>query len=256
MNLLSIETSTEFCSLAVCRGDVVSAMHFPAAQRHGETVLESMRQLLVEAGLELADLDGIAFGQGPGSFTGLRIACGVTQGLALALSIPVKGIGTLLAVAEASGADKVIACLDARMGEVYHAVYGRDAASRWVELVAPGLYSPDALPGVDGDGWTACGTGFGAHAAVLAERIGRAKIAATLAQAQPTARAVLALAKPLFEAGAGEDAAMALPVYLRDKVALTEIERAAQRGVLRGGQREGQRNVPPASAINAGVKAR
>ena len=92
--------------------------------------------------------------------------------------------------------------------------------------------------------------------AVLAERIGRAKIAATLAQAQPTARAVLALAKPLFEAGAGEDAAMALPVYLRDKVALTEIERAAQRGVQRGGQREGQRNVPPASAINAGVKAR
>lgn len=252
MNLLAIETSTEFCSLAVCRGEVVSAVHFPAAQRHGETVLESTRQLLAEAGLDLAALDGIAFGQGPGSFTGLRIACGVTQGLALALDIPVKGIGTLLAVAEASGADKVIACLDARMGEVYCAAYRRDAASRWVELVAPGLYSPQALPVLDGDGWTACGTGFAAHGAVLAERLGATRIVATLPQAVPTARAVLALATPLFEAGEGEDAAQALPVYLRDKVALTEREREVERGAgrdLRGVAMHG-------SGVGAGAKAR
>ena len=252
MNLLAIETSTEFCSLAVCRGDAVSAVHFPAAQRHGETVLESTRQLLAGADLVLADLDGIAFGHGPGSFTGLRIACGVTQGLALALDIPVMGIGTLLAVAEASGAGKVIACLDARMGEVYHGLYHRDGASRWIELVAPGLYSPQALPVVDGDGWTACGTGFGAHAAVLTGRIGATKIAATLPQAVPTARAVLALAKPLFEAGAGKDAALALPVYLRDKVALTEAEREIQR---RAG-RQVRGNAMDEPGVKTGAKAR
>ena len=259
MNLLAIETSTEFCSLAVCRGDTLSAMHFLAAQRHGETVLESTRQLLAQAGLELKDLDGIAFGHGPGSFTGLRIACGVTQGLALALGIPVKGISTLLAMAEESGADKVIACLDARMGEVYHAVYRRDEGdsersgggdisgksdtrgggagdavdasaaprpARWIEVAAPGLYSPDAISAVDGSGWTACGTGFTVHGAVLAQHCaGRGGIIATLPEAVPTARAVLALARPQFEAGAGDDAALALPVYLRDKVALTKLER-------------------------------
>lgn len=231
MNLLAIETSTEFCSLAVCRGDEVNSSHFPSAQRHGETVLDAVRQMLAEAGLKLADLEGIAFGHGPGSFTGLRIACGVTQGLALALGIPVKGISTLLAVAEDSGCDKVIACLDARMGEVYHAAYRRDEVAgshrvaSWTEVAAPGLYSPQAVPGVEGQGWSACGSGFGAHGAVLAARFGAGRIIATLPGAMPSARAVLALARPQFEAGAGEDAALALPVYLRDKVALTQAER-------------------------------
>lgn len=253
MNLLAIETSTEFCSLAVCRGDTVSAMHFQAAQRHGETVLESTRQLLAQAGLELAGLDGIAFGQGPGSFTGLRIACGVTQGLALALNIPVKGIGTLLALAQESGADKVIACLDARMGEVYHAAYRRESAgSAWVEVAAPGLYNPQAVPLVEGDGWTGCGTGFAAQGDALMERIGQGRIVATLPQAVPTARAVLALARPLFEAGAGDDAAMALPVYLRDKVALTEHERA----IVREGKHEARRNVRDERGSKAGGRAR
>lgn len=236
MNLLAIETSTEFCSLAACRGDTVSAMHFPAAQRHGETVLEAVRELLAQAGLALADLDGIAFGQGPGSFTGIRIACGVTQGLALALGIPVKGVSTLLATAEESGADQVIVCLDARMGEVYHAAYIRTAvrdansdSSRstvWTTVAAPGLYSPDAVPDVDGAGWTACGTGFSAHGEALGRRYAEGgKIIATLPDAVPTARAILALARPQFQAGAGDDAALALPVYLRDKVALTKVER-------------------------------
>lgn len=237
MNLLAIETSTEFCSLAACRGDAVSATHFPAAQRHGETVLEAVRALLVQAGLTLQDLDGIAFGHGPGSFTGLRIACGVTQGLALALGIPVKGVSTLLALAEEvrsanggeHGHDKVIACLDARMGEVYHAAFVRSAgAPDWQVVSQPGLYRPEAVPVPEGTGWTACGTGFGAHGDVLARRhAGEGRVIATLPEAAPTARAVLALARPQFAAGTVEDAAQALPVYLRDKVALTRIERQA-----------------------------
>jgi tRNA threonylcarbamoyladenosine biosynthesis protein TsaB len=235
MNLLAIETSTEFCSLAVSRGDRVQTRHFAAAQSHGEWVLESARELIAQSGLRLPDLDGIAFGQGPGSFTGLRIACGVTQGLALALSIPVKGIGTLCALAEESGRDKVVACLDARMGEVYHAAYRRMPSSgttggehwqAWQEVLPPGLYKPQSVPLVEGEGWTGSGSGFAAHGATLAAVYG-GRIAETQPELSPTARAVLAMARPYFEAGEGMDAAMALPVYLRDKVALTSRERAA-----------------------------
>jgi tRNA threonylcarbamoyladenosine biosynthesis protein TsaB len=236
MNILAIETSTEFCSLAVGAGDKLHALHFEAAQRHGEIVLDAVARLLAEAGLALKDLSGIAYGRGPGSFTGLRIACGVTQGLALALGIPVCGVGTLLAVAEACGRDKVIACLDARMGEVYHAAYSRAGGSgaAWTEIAAPGLYSPDAVPDVPGGGWIGCGTGFGLHGAALAARYGgkagSGRIVATLPDAVPSARAVLALARPRFEAGEGGDAATALPLYLRDKVGLTRAERGALKG--------------------------
>src|SRR3954469_21692554 len=133
MNLLAIETSTEFCSLALGRGGEVRSAHFNAGQRHAELILGSIERLLADAGLKLSDLDGIAYGMGPGAFTGLRIACGVTQGLALARGLPVVGVGTLEALAEEfaskqggnGGIRKIIACLDARMGEVYHAAYRR-----------------------------------------------------------------------------------------------------------------------------------
>lgn len=232
MNLLAIETSTEFCSLAVSRGVTVKTRHFAAAQSHGEWVLEGARELIAEAGLALSDLHGIAFGQGPGSFTGLRIACGVTQGLALALSVPVKGISTLCALAEESGRDKVVACLDARMGEVYLAAYCRASASAgqnastWDEVLAPGLYKPQAVPLVDGGGWTGSGSGFAAHGDALAARY-EGQLAETLPQVSPSARAVLAMARPFFASGDTTDAAHALPIYLRDKVALTSRERLA-----------------------------
>ena len=233
MNLLAIETSTEYCSLAACRGDAVTAVHFPAAQRHGETVLASINQLLADAGLALQDLQGIAFGHGPGSFTGLRIACGVTQGLALALGLPVKGVSTLLATtaetATAYGGERFMVCLDARMGEVYHAAYQRDAgaANGWREVLGPGLCRPEDVPGLEGPGWTACGTGFGEHGAALAGRFEAGQVVATFPKAVPTAKAILALARSAFMAGEGEDAAEALPVYIRDKVALTKAERLA-----------------------------
>ncbi len=106
MNLLAIETSTEFLSLAVCRGDAVFANHVEAGQRHAEMILGSISALLGEAGLRLGDLEGIAYGEGPGSFTGLRIACGVVQGLALARGLKALGVSTLLALAEEGAADK------------------------------------------------------------------------------------------------------------------------------------------------------
>lgn len=223
VNLVALETSTEFCSLAVSRGAQVVERSFHAGQRHSELALPVLRELLGEAELDMGAVQGIAYGAGPGSFTGLRIACGIAQGLALARDLPVAGIGTLLALAENSGADKVIACLDARMGEVYHGAYQRRGGA-WVEVHAPGLYRPEAVPPVEGSGWMACGSGFRVHGAALAQCYAGA-IARTDAEAVPNAAAMLRLARQVFAAGKGVDAAAAVPLYVRDKVALKASER-------------------------------
>ena len=223
MNLIALETSTEYCSLAVSRGAQLFERSFHAGQRHSELALPVLRELLREAQLEMPAVQGIAYGAGPGSFTGLRIACGLAQGLALARNLPVAGIGTLLALAHGCGADKVIACLDARMGEVYHAVYRR-SGEEWIEMHAPALYKPDGVPRVDGGDWFGCGSGFRVHGAALAQCYG-GSLSRTDADAVPNAAAMLRLALPVFAAGQGLDAAEAAPLYVRDKVALKSSER-------------------------------
>src|SRR6476646_4387942 len=117
MKLLAFDTSTEFLSLAVQNAGEVFTYDVLAGQTHSQIILPQIQALLETAGLQLKDLQGLAFGAGPGSFTGVRIAAGVAQGLGFGGHLPVVGICTLLALAEASGASKVIACLDARMGE-------------------------------------------------------------------------------------------------------------------------------------------
>ena len=223
VNLVALETSTEYLSLAVSRGAQVFDYSVHAGQRHSELVLPALRDLLQQAQLEMQSVDAIAFGAGPGSFTGLRIACGVAQGLAFARGLPVAGVCSLLALAENTDAERVIACLDARMGEVYHAAYCRGDGG-WREIHAPGLYRPDAVPGVEGGGWTACGSGFAAHGGALAQCYAGA-IARTDADAVPGATAVLRLARQEFAAGRGVDAVAAVPLYVRDKVALKASER-------------------------------
>jgi tRNA threonylcarbamoyladenosine biosynthesis protein TsaB len=232
MNLLAIDTSTDYCSVAACRGETIGFRHERAEQRQAERVLGMADAVLAEAGLALAAIDGIAYGAGPGSFTGLRVACGVTQGLALARGIPVVGIGTLLALAEEaalnaaaeSSCERVIACIDARMGEVYHAAYRKKAAG-WVEILPPGRYRPEAVPAVPGDGWAGCGGGFAAYGGAVAARY-RGQLTVLRPEVAPSARAVLRLALPRFAAGDSCDPATATPLYLRDKVALKTSERA------------------------------
>jgi tRNA threonylcarbamoyladenosine biosynthesis protein TsaB len=227
MNILAIDTSADFCSVAASRGAEVAFRHEPAGQRQAEMILGLVDATLAAAGLALADVEGIAYGAGPGSFTGLRVACGVTQGLALARGIGVVGVGTLMALAEegAAGAqtDRIIACIDAHMGEVYHAAF-RKMAAGWDEILAPGVYKPEAVPAVPGDGWVGCGGGFAAYEGRVASRYG-AQLAAVRPSLVPTARAVLKLAAPRFAAGEAQDPASAVPVYLRDKVALKTSER-------------------------------
>jgi tRNA threonylcarbamoyladenosine biosynthesis protein TsaB len=227
VNLLAIETSTEFLSLAAGRGDAVHVHHVHAGQRHAELILDSISALLAQAGFRIGDLEGIAYGEGPGSFTGLRIACGVVQGLALARGLKVLGVSTLLSLADEGGADKVVACIDARMGEVYHAAYRRDGgrgASAWQVVHAPALCRPNEVPVPEGGAWTGVGSGFAAHGEVLRERL-----AGALDRVEPvvfpTAAAVLRLARPRFGRGEGEAPEGAVPVYIRDKVALKTSER-------------------------------
>ena len=224
MNLLAIDTSTDACSVAASRGEELFSRSEPALQRQAEKILGMVEDLLAEARLELGQIEGIAYGEGPGSFTGLRIAAGVTQGLAFARGIGVVGVGSLIALAEEAAGDKVIACIDAHMGEVYHAAY-RKAESGWTQVSAPGLYKPEDVPVPAGGDWIGCGDGFAAHRDRLASRLGSC-VSAVRPDAAPSARAVLKLAIPRFAAGLAKDAATALPVYLRDKVAKTTSERA------------------------------
>ena len=159
MRVLALDTSTEYLSLALFIDGEIQVRETQAGQRHSELTLPMLEVLLVEAGVSLRSLDGLAFGQGPGSFTGIRIACGIAQGLAFGADLPVVGIPTLLALAAQSDHPRVIACLDARMNEVYHAVYQR-CDEEWSEIHAPGLYSAQTVPVVDGQNWLGIGSGF------------------------------------------------------------------------------------------------
>lgn len=224
MNLIAIETSTERLSLAASAGGRLCESTRVVGQRHAELVLDALDALLAEAGLDRRDLEGVAFGAGPGSFTGVRIAAGVAQGLAFGLGIPVLGVSTLEALAEPAGAPRVIACLDARMGEVYCAAYERSCEA-WTAVAEPVVCAPGDVAVPAGRGWLGRGSGFAAYGDALRARLGDA-LAAIEAEAFPTAAAVLRLAAPRLAAGAGVDPADAQPVYVRDKVALKTSERA------------------------------
>ncbi len=239
MNILALDTSTEYLSLCLSLAGEVYAHDSHAGQSHSREILPALRALLDKAGVEIQDLDGIAFGAGPGSFTGLRIGCGVAQGLAFGAGLPVIGISTLMALAQNTQAEhtksantemeRVIACLDARMGEVYHAAYAKNVDT-WDEVSAPGLYKPDQVPPLDGDHWTGVGTGWAAYPELLKAAYG-GQVSAVLIEAlvydHPTAVSIAELALPLFKAGLGRPAAEAAPVYIRNKVALKTSERLA-----------------------------
>lgn len=224
MRILALDTSTEYCSVALWRDGDIDAREKLAGQRHSELLLEMVDGLLRDHGLAARDLHGIAFGAGPGSFTGLRIACGVAQGMAFGAELSVVGVSTLLALAEAAQNVRAVCCLDARMGQVYHAAYERDG-DRWVTTHSPDLCAPAAAPLLPGDAlWTGCGSGFKAHGEILARRYA-GRLSAIIPDAYPQARHIARLAVGEFEQGRALAAEHAVPVYIRDKVALRSDER-------------------------------
>ncbi|HEX2546399.1 MAG TPA: tRNA (adenosine(37)-N6)-threonylcarbamoyltransferase complex dimerization subunit type 1 TsaB [Ramlibacter sp.] len=233
MKLLAFDTSTEILSIAVSAGAGAPILEHAATggAQASATLIPGIEALLAEAGLKLQELDAIAFGRGPGSFTGLRTATAVAQGLGFGSGVPVLAIDTLLAVAEEAhalvGAHSVLAMLDARMGEVYYAAYERQGSS-WITRDAPMLGRPEdpVVP----DGWTIAGNVLELYSAQL-------PAAAQHVHALPTARALLRLAPAFLADGRPHAAAAALPLYIRDKVAQTTEERAADRArkeMLRG----------------------
>jgi len=231
MILLGLETSTEKLSIAILRDGVLFAREIDAGQRHSELALPLLHELLNEAALKIRDVDAIAFGQGPGSFTGVRIACGLAQGLALGIGKSLVPVQTQMALAEQIGSNQVVVAIDARMGEIYFAAYRRDQAlaSGWCGVVAPMLVKPEALPALDGQEWSAVGNGFDAIAIgdQLLARYGH-QITSVVRGALPRARDVALIAARQLET-AGLASAIspehAAPLYLRDNVAMTIDER-------------------------------
>ncbi len=228
MNFLAFDTSTEQMSIGVQRGDR-QWLHAGAggAQSSG-TLIPAVLRLLDEAGLALAALDAIAFGRGPGSFTGLRTACAVAQGLAFGAGVPVLPIDTLLAVAEearqAQGSARVLALLDARMDQVYAAPWAWSEPVGWQAAGETVVCAPEALALPAGaQAWVLAGNGWAPYGA----RLPSALQALPRVAALPTARALLSLAPAWLAAGQAVAADQALPLYVRDKVAQTTAERAA-----------------------------
>ena len=215
MRFAALETSTEWCGVALWRDGEIAALERRAPNRHSELALPMLETLLGQWRSSFDALEGVAFGAGPGSFTGLRIACGLAQGLAFARELPVYGVSTLEVLAEESGATRVAACIDARMREVYYAALEKDG-ERWREVVPVHCVAPAALQPPPGAGWVGCGSGFDAYGSLGFERV--------IANAHPSAAAVARLAGPRLAAGEGVDAALAAPAYVRDKVALTMQE--------------------------------
>jgi tRNA threonylcarbamoyladenosine biosynthesis protein TsaB len=224
LKILALDTSTEYCSAALLIDGETDVRDTHAGQTHSQWLLRMIDELLRSRSLRLRDLDGIAYGEGPGSFTGLRIACGVVQGLAFGADLPVVGIGTLRAMAEGSASDRVLACIDARMNEIYHAAYEK-RAGHWYAVHEPSVCAPAAAPLVSGEGWHGCGSAFIAHGEKLKTRYA-GSLAAVEPHRYPHAREIARLSLPQFEAKAGVPSDRAVPVYIRDKVALRIDERA------------------------------
>ena len=223
VKILALDTSTDLCSVALLDQNQVDARDVIAGQRNSELLLPMVDGLLRDHGLTVNQVDAIAFGSGPGSFTGLRIACGVAQCMAFGAGVPIVAVGTLLALAEASLAERAVCCLDARMGEVYHAAYEK-SGDDWTEIDAPGLYKPFQVPPLTGAQWTGCGSGFAVHGDAL-RAVYAASVDRVAADLVPHARQIASVAARQVAAGRTLDAALAVPIYVRDKVALRVDER-------------------------------
>jgi tRNA threonylcarbamoyladenosine biosynthesis protein TsaB len=220
VNLLAIETSSEIGTVALASDGSIVEQRIEIPRAQTERILPIVDDLLSTSGLSLSDLDGITFGQGPGSFTGLRVAAAVSQGLALASTIPLLPVSSLAAMAQGvwrtDGETKVLVCADARMGEVYWGAY--EIREDIVEpLSAERLSKPDRVRWEGEDDWIAVGSGFCAYAEILSGATDMARQIA--ASVRPFARDLLPRAIFDLRNGGGVPPTEATPVYLRDSSA-------------------------------------
>jgi tRNA threonylcarbamoyladenosine biosynthesis protein TsaB len=227
MKLLAFETSTEACSVALWLDGAVHERFELAPRRHAELALPWAEQLLAQAGVAKTRLDAIAIGRGPGAFTGVRLGVAIAQGIALALDRPVVPVSTLAALALPAAGERILAAIDARMGEVYFAAFQREGDG--LRLLRPeAVAKPDAVVLPEGDGWRGVGTGFAAVDGALQLRLG-SRLASVDAGALPHAADVARLAAVAFARGEAIAPERLEPAYLRDNVALTLAEQQALR---------------------------
>ena len=222
MKILAIESSSEAVSVALMVGDECLSRHEVAPRKHAELLLPYMDELLDQAGLSLQQLDALAFGCGPGAFTGIRIATGVIQGVAYAADLPVVAVSTLACLAQGArreeGRDKVLAAIDARMAEIYWGGYVANEDGLMIPVNKEYVIAPDHAPDVDGAGWYGTGSGWDTYKTVLPPHYG-VKLLGFDGNRLPNAIDVASLAKRDFNAGLAVSAELAQPVYLRNKVA-------------------------------------
>ncbi len=229
MKLLAFETATEACSVALYLDGEVRERFEVAPRRHAELALPWAQALLAEAGIARAQLDAVAVGRGPGAFTGVRLAIALAQGIALALDRPLVPVSTLevLAGAAGDGPERILAAIDARMGEVYAGAFLR--TDDGLALLGPEQVLPPAAVRLPGPGpWQGVGTGFAAADGLLARHLG-ADLAQVEPGALPRAGVLARLAATAFARGEAVAAGQVEPAYLRDNVALTLAEQQALR---------------------------
>jgi tRNA threonylcarbamoyladenosine biosynthesis protein TsaB len=218
MKLLALDTATEACSAALFRDGALDERFEVIGRGHASRLLPMADELLATAGLSVRDLDAIAFGRGPGGFTGLRIAAGVAQGLAAGIGRPVLPVSDLAALAAAgagsSAGSRILACMDARMGQVYWAAFDCGGAAP-VAVTDEHLTDPDGVAPPAGT-WFGAGHGFGAYPG-LATRL-KSRLTGTDGGLLPRAADIARIAAIDFRAGKAVAATRALPVYLRNEV--------------------------------------
>ena len=222
MRLLAIETSSAACSAALSIDGRIEERHALAPRQHASLILPMIESLLVEAGLGVADLDACAFGCGPGSFTGVRIAASVIQGIAFAVDLPVVPVSTLAVLAQGgmreSGQSNMLAALDARKHEVYWGAYHRTGSDRPELLGEERVSAPTDIDLPGSPDWVGVGSGWAAYGEVLAAQAGD-RLVRVMHDLEPRARDVAVIAVTDYQAGRSVTAADAIPVYLRNRVA-------------------------------------
>jgi tRNA threonylcarbamoyladenosine biosynthesis protein TsaB len=222
MKILAIDTATEACSAALYLGGTVTERFEIAPQRHAELILAMMDGLLAEAGIALKELDALAFGRGPGGFTGVRIATGVVQGAAFGAHLPVVPVSNLAALAQRAvreqGAVRVLSALDARMDEVYWGGYVRGPEGLVERVLDEEVAAPERVAVPDGGGWWGAGAGWAAYGERLRARL-QGRVDRVLEGLYCSAHDVALLGARGLARDEAVPADRALPVYLRDRVA-------------------------------------
>ena len=226
MRILSIDTCTEIISIALINGKVITEKNFPLGKDYSGKILPEIKLLLSESNLKIEDIDAIAFGAGPGSFTGIRVACGIAYGVAYTNNLPIIGINTLEALAFLSNHENCISCIDARMGQVYLGIY-QNRNGTITSLIEPGLFNPTELPKLPKiKKAIVIGSGLGIYKKEL--RFQYSDIELEYFEDKCSLASAIGILS-IGQFGNGFNLKNAAPIYIRNKVAQTTKERLSNK---------------------------